>query len=85
MHAHDMSSDPALAGEVSGGAVPDFDTMSVVAESAVPFVMQWSADESHRSQLDVALAGVAAVCFAVGSGMVLGMVTTLPSHKCVLS
>lgn len=62
-----MSSDAAQAGDGSGGRVPDFDDMAVLSDLAVPFVVQWSADESHRLQLDVALAGVAAICFAVSS------------------
>lgn len=62
-----MSSDAARAGDGSGGRVPDFDDMAVLSDLAVPFVVQWSADESHRLQLDVALAGVAAICFAVSS------------------
>ena len=67
MNGGDMSSDAAQAGDGSGGRVPDFDDMAVLSDLAVPFVVQWSADESHRLQLDVALAGVAAICFAVSS------------------
>ena len=61
MNGGDMSSDAAQAGDGSGGRVPDFDDMAVLSDLAVPFVVQWSADESHRLQLDVALAGVAAL------------------------
>ena len=67
MNGGDMSSDAAQAGDGSGGRVPDFDDMAVLSDLAVPFVVQWSADESHRLQLDVALACVAAICFAVSS------------------
>ena len=61
MNGGDVSSDAAQAGDGSGGRVPDFDDMAVLSDLAVPFVVQWSADESHRLQLDVALAGVAAI------------------------
>ena len=67
MNGGEVSSDAAQAGDGSGGRVPDFDDMAVLSDLAVPFVVQWSADESHRLQLDVALAGVAAICFAVSS------------------
>lgn len=68
------SSDAARAADGSGGSVPDFDDMAVLSDLAVPFVVQWLelADESHRLQLDVALAGVAAMCFAVSSKMQWG-------------
>ena len=61
-----------MAADGSGGSVPDFDDMAVLSDLAVPFVVQWSADESHRLQLDVAFAGVAAMCFAVSSKMQWG-------------
>jgi hypothetical protein len=45
----------------------DFRKLNDMVLASLPFVEEWSRVQAHRDQLEVALAGVAALMLAVGS------------------